>query len=352
MTVERVRASRKRVDELPIRHVLRRLKKAGYSERFVRENFLPDWWDDELSADPATMAIAEIGLARWLRVSIRDMRTPDAPLTPQLNGGHRFKLQRADEDHVTAAVAVAQSAAEALAATGADLPDFVAEESAAAIRARLLARHPVINLRVLLDYAWSVGIMVAHLRLPKQMCRFAGLALLVDGQPVIMLASRWDSPPWLAFHLAHEFAHVHLGHVAPGEAHFDEKIDLQGAGERRVEENAANAFALTLLTGEASPSFAPLERYTGEQLAQEARQIERIRRIDAGTLALVYGYNVRRMGVAQNALQELGLQAGGQAQIAAALQGHLPSDLPASLRPALALMGIEADTTPCLSADF
>lgn len=351
MTVERVRSVRKPVNELPIRHVLRRLKQAGYPEAFVRRYILPDWWEDELSADPATMAMAEIDLARWLRVSIRDLRAADAPLRPQLNGGHRFKLQRANEDRVMAAVAVAQSAADALAATGADLPDFVAEAGAAEIRARLLAQHPTITLQVLLGYAWSVGIMVAHLRLPEAMCRFAGLAMITGGQPVILLASGWDSPPWLAFDLAHELGHFHLGHVKPGQPVLDETWSLGGSDEQAAEEEAT-AFALMLLTGERRPSFTPIARLTGEKLAHEARRLELRDQVDAGTLALVYGYSAERMSVAQKALKELGLARGGQAQIAAVLRQHLPPDLPASLSPALTLLGIEADTAPCLSADF
>lgn len=351
MTVKCVRASGQKVDDLPIRHVLRRLKKAGYDEAFVRTYILPEWWEDELSADPATMAIAEIGLARWLRVPIRDMRSPNVPLHPQLNGGHRFKLQRAGEEKVTAAAAVAQSAAEALAATGVDLPVFVAAPSPAMLRERLLTQYPVVNLQVLLAYAWSVGIMVAHLRLPKKMCRFAGLAMFVDEQPVILLASHRDSPPWLAFHLAHELGHFHLGHVGPGEPVLDETLNMIGHGERHETEEAANEFALTLLTGKPSLGFQPVDCLTGEKLAVETRRIERHDRVDAGTLALIYGYTAERMGVAQNALKALGLEQGGQAQIVEALHTHLPADLPASLRPALALMGIEADTTPCLSAD-
>ena len=73
-------------DDLPIRHMLRRLAAAGFPEDWVRRALLPDWWDDELSRDPSSLAMAEIAIARWTRVSIADLRDAHCRLRPRVEG--------------------------------------------------------------------------------------------------------------------------------------------------------------------------------------------------------------------------------------------------------------------------
>lgn len=326
-----------------------RLQEAGFNRAFVQHYLLPAWWDDTLGDNPTMRAIAEVGIARMIGASIQALRASDMPL--QLLPNHEFRLKRNKSvaiSELLPALALAQSIAHILAETLADLPPFTATAQAPTVRQEILAQRPTVDLAGLLAWAWEHGIIVVHLcQFPTHTKKFSGLALFHHNRPVIVLADGRDSPPWLAFHLAHELGHILLGHLQPGQVWLDDNIDrrqtlldaTQDTIFERVEAEA-NVFALTLLTAQPEMRFALQRDLNGEKLAHQAQQRALKSQIDAGTLALIYGYSTGRIGVAQNALRELGLHHGAQQHIASMVKQHLPTDLPETLTNLLPLIGV------------
>lgn len=271
------------------------------------------------------MAVAEVYLTRLLKVPIEALRNPDQPLIPQIDGGYRLKTLKTTGDGLLPTLAVAQSTAETLIATEMVLPSFASNADAEDVRRDILAHHQTVNLPGLLAWAWEHGMIIAHLKLPEPMKPFAGVALILDDRPVILLASRYDSPAWLVFPLAHEIAHILLGHVVPDKPSWDEEVGLSPTSPDEIE---ANKFALTVLTGRPELEMHPVYGLTGPKLAAQLQIEEPYTHVDAGTAALIYGYSADRMNVAQRALKELGLDKGGQAIIDRFLQEHLPEHVP------------------------
>jgi hypothetical protein len=171
-------------------------------------------------------------------------------------------------------------------------------------------------------YAWRHGIAVLHLAALPRGKKFSGLAQFCGPTPAIVLASGFRSPPWLAFHLAHELGHILLGHVTPESgALVDSDVDKLSNDE---DERAADRFACEILTGKAEPAFSPTYGLTGPKLADAAKEYGKKNRVDAGVVALIYGRSAQRMPAAQNALKLLNLNSGAHERIAHWLDIHLP----------------------------
>ena len=355
MNNQSVRTSVPRANELPIKNLLKRLKKVGFKESFIRESVLPEWWDDELSRNPSGMAIAEISIARHLNVPIEAMRANDALLLPTFEGDYRLKkIKTTNVDDLLPAIGIAQSVAESLATCGMDLvePTF-ADLSASEIRQQILQTRQSVDLKGLLAWAWAHGIIVAHIKLPTGIKKFTGIVLYVNTRPVILLGAAKDSPSWLAFHLAHELGHLLLAHVRPGHPILDIEMGFRASDfidtpEQLKEEDAANSFAIEVLTGEPQLEFPAIYGLTAPKLATRARGLEQRKRVQAGTVALIYGHTANRMPVAQNALRELGLSSGGIEIITNFVAQFLPETLPESVVSVFRLIGIEQDRTRCL----
>ena len=336
---------------LSMAELYQRLNKVGFDPTFVRQYVLPEWWDDTMGSNPTTRALAEIRIARFVGVPVKAVRAPESPLEPVLN--HEFRLKRnqgVQVDELRPAIALAHSLGSTFAqALAPSLPRFTHEHKALEIRQEILSHHPRVDLAGLLEWCWAHGIIVAHLgQLPRHTKKFSGIAMLCPDRPVIILASGRNSPPWLAFHLAHELGHILRGHVQPGQTLLDDDIDRRRKINELMADPAfdrdeadANVFAMLLLTSRPELSFA-LQNLNGEQLARWVRQLEQAIQIDAGTLALIYGHTAARMGVAQNALKVLGLQNGAHQLIADAVKQHLLEDMPEAAAAFLPLIGCES----------
>jgi len=196
-----------------------RLRKRGFDAKFVRERVLPDWWDDLLASVPANRAIAEMAIARHLGFSIAELCDPAASLTLPSVSSFRLKCRKGTTpSKVQPAVVVAQRAANLVLGSLTGLPPFVAGLPAQEIRNEILDEESCVDLKSLVNFCWGHGIAVIHLNpdhLPKAK-RFDGLAMYPAAGPVVVLCYRSHSPPWLAFHLAHEMGHFFREHVKSG----------------------------------------------------------------------------------------------------------------------------------------
>ena len=312
-----------------MKDLYRRLKAVGYERKFVRECVLPDWWSDDLAAVPANRALAELAIARHFGFSSADLRDPKRPLIlPRFDNTRLKRSARVTVQQVAGTVVVARRVAELVAECTTDLPAFDGPALAAAARATMLRNHTYVNLESLLTYCWSHGIAVVRLaRTPASCKMIAGLATFCGNRPVIVLGSGHDSPPWIAFHLAHELGHIMLEHVRDGgDLLVDQNLDRTGDG--RLERNA-DSYACEVLSGESSPGFEPRYGLTGAKLARAALAYGESRGISPGTVVLIYGRSARRFPVVPGALRYLGQDAGAHELITGALRELLPlGDLP------------------------
>lgn len=318
----------------------RRLKAAGFDQRFVRERVLPEWWDDALAENPANVALAEVAIARMLGFDLRSLRDPETPLSlPPTSAARLKRTADVEASALAPAVRVAERLARNLTCCLRDVPPFSGSRCAADVRADILARADDVGLAALIDFAWRSGILVAQLiDRPERTGRLHGVASFCDDRPVVVLMCGHDGPPWQAFRLAHELGHIMLGHVSVGQAPIlDASQNLDDPDE---EERQANAFALEVLTGHWGLDFAPAHGLRGPDLAQAAIDFGREKRINPGTVALAYGHSAKRMPAAQNALKHLGLTEGARKIVADRLRSHLEEDLSESAERAAALAGV------------
>ena len=306
-----------------------RLKAVGYDRKFVQECVLPDWWSDDMASVPANRGIAELAIARHFGFRVADLRDRSRSLVSPRCGNIRLKRSvRTTEAQVADTVAIARRAAELVSESVVDLPSFDAPALASAVRTAILQNVAHVDLESLLTYCWSHGIAVIHLiRTPNTSKKIAGMATFCGNRPVIVLASGRDSPPWIAFHLAHELGHIMREHVREGgDLLVDQDLDKRDEDEQ---EREADSFACELLTGESSPGFAAKYGLTAEKLAQAALQYGESRRISPGTVVLIYGRSANRFPAAQKALNFLGQEIGAHEQITGALRRILRAgDLP------------------------
>lgn len=305
--------------------IFRRLNAVGFDRNFVRRVVLPDWWDDALADDPGSRWQIELRIAQRLGIAVEEIADQDRRLTPASTHGVRFK--RAQSTAARASIApgmiAARKAVALLLPHIRKAPQLPVELSAPAIRQRILKKRNPVDLAGLLDVCWELGIAVFRFNpLPKKARKFAGMTYFENERPVIVLASGYDSPPRLAFHLAHELSHVLRKHVVPGGDVLVDS-DLDGAAED-TQEREADADALEILVGDSNPRFSPTYGLTAPRLVTAARRYEADHQLHAGSVALVYGRTAKRMPVAVSALKLMNMDTGARAIIAEALLRHLP----------------------------
>jgi Zn-dependent peptidase ImmA (M78 family) len=311
-----------------MRDLYKRLHQIGFDQNFVRSHVLPDWWDDSLGSIPSNRAIAEATISRVLAVPVTQLRDPAAKLTLPPVSEFRLKRNKGTKaEDLLPAVHVAFQSARAILDVATDVPVFCGQMTAAEVRAKILRNRAFVDLHGLIDFAWSSGIVVIHLAaLPKGSKKFSGIAAFCTSRPAIILATSRDSAPWIAFHLAHEVAHLMLGHVTPDSGPLiDSDIETVDNSEQEV---AADEFACEILTALRKPSAGAVYGLTAEKLARRATHFAVAQHIDPGMFVLVYGRSAARMPVAQNALKLLGLDRGGHRILNEALRRHLPSEIP------------------------
>jgi hypothetical protein len=122
---------------------------------------------------------------------------------------------------------------------------------------------------------------------------------MIDGRPVIVVMNARKSPSWLAFIIAHELGHIHLGHVKPGQTLVDEKITSEA---EEKSEREANDYAVTLLTGQVDLGLQSSHRLNQHQLAFAARSYGEKYRVAPGVAALNYGFTTQNWAVASAAV--------------------------------------------------
>lgn len=252
-------------------HLFAALRKSGFQSARVR-GLLPEWWTPEFEATPSGAQQARLYIARALSLQLKPFSEEPPRIEFDLPDRRCFKRSENTSDaDLIAAVAVARSASR-IALAACDAPFVPPPPSGSAIREHILkSGAPWIGLKQLVDYSWSCGIPVLHLATPllgkKKM---DGIAMSLNGRPSIVLSNK-RKYGFLLFHLAHELGHIALGHLGQNDAIVDDEIKNDADGNKNDQEQAADNFAIELLTGKAKAHFTLKTKIKAPKLADIAR---------------------------------------------------------------------------------
>lgn len=273
------------------------LRAAGYPPAYINK-LLPDWWDNSLLKTSA--GSFQFALILKQRLGLEVNFGEDGELAVETPAIHANFKHRADTEaaelNVSArlGIALAHLACFAISEPYRELPADPAEIYAAVCAQ---SDRRVVDFEGLLDLCWSHGIPVLFLsELPSRSKRATGMAVMVENRPSILLGFNYSDHSKQLFVLAHELAHVVLGHVQNNGAVVDEDIaDISEGLVGRVlplpdeQEVEADAFALSLIRNEELVVGDLLPRQTSAAtLAMVAMRLGEERSIDAGHLMLSY----------------------------------------------------------------
>jgi hypothetical protein len=273
------------------------LAAAGFPKAYVTR-LLPDWWDNALfKTSGGAIEFASI-LKQRLGVDVRFAKSGELEVSG-LTTQARFKRRSTTAESelqvcVTLGMAVAKLA---LYCTRAPYTPLETDSSILGEHIRTSSRQSIISFDTLLNFCWCQGVPVLFLKdLPRTSKRITGMALQVEGRPIIVLGYQSPQDARQLFVLAHELAHICLGHVATTGALVDEGLSavtdaMEGAGDvpSDREERQADTFALTLLRNGKTARLGDGVRFaSAAELAVAALTASRVRDIDVGHLILSY----------------------------------------------------------------
>jgi Zn-dependent peptidase ImmA (M78 family) len=271
-----------------------RLAKIGFTKKFIRNTILPSWVCEQAEKDPDLFPELALFLGKALGISSRSLADPRGPLVFRNPSPARYKPATgtilAEEKIIPAKTVNQQIALQVEACLPKDPALDASELDPIQIRNYILASSRILDFKSLLAYCWHLGIVV----LPavdlhsSSALKFTGMITWQKDRPFIFLRGNAKDAAWGLFVLAHELAHLALGHVKQGDAAFlEESCDLSSISDEEV---AANEWALLLILGEnkgaMSDFIGKTSRITAKQLASRAIKEESSIGVDAGFLVL------------------------------------------------------------------
>lgn len=272
------------------------LEAAGYP-RDLQRLLLPDWVTPEVLSDDATSAEVATILAKrlGLRPTSLFSQTPHIETLRSRNTKYKRSIPNKSKN-LTAATAVAVSVAETIASV-CRVPFSPFPTNAQSFRHAVLTDFPGnwLGLRNLLMYCWAHGVPVVYLaEIGQGIAKMDGMVIQTDGRPVIVLSKNADLWAWQLFVLAHEMAHIALGHVEPDEILIDEELGKESYAmeDPDVDERAADAFAIEVLNGRPDATYRVSdEQANAPTLAKAAFDHGKPQQIDPGHIVLNYAHH-------------------------------------------------------------
>jgi len=280
--------------------LIERLRKAGFSRAAI-EAAWPTWWTDEAEESPSGRAELRFALARRLGLNPKPLLGERVEFI--WNDEAKFKHLSAENDTQKAAltsfgVSVGRLLLRATPASEA------ASASADALRSAILATNPFVDLSALIATCWALRVPVIHLRIfPLEAKSMHAMVVRSEERFAILLGHDAGYPAPVAFTLAHELGHVMLGHLDDAPA----LIDLEDPARVRSDdnqENEADRYALTLLTGSPDPDIQTnLDRFNAPTLAAAVLDAAQRYQVEPGTLALCLAYRRNAWPIAMSAMR-------------------------------------------------
>ena len=302
--------------------------------RAQARRLLPSWWSTELENRPDGIAELAMHLGRRLSLDVTALRGGEVKprgAVKRIAFKHRAGLETASME---AASFIASSLTQTIiAAMPSKYKGLPAEpESIQAIGREM--GGGTIGFSALVDLCWGRGIPVIPLpNLPVGVRKMDGAALQDEGRPAIVIAKRKTSRAWLSFILAHEMAHIALGHLVPGSSIVD--VSLQDMATYATEsdqdqqEADADHFALQILGGKSANDIVAKwqQRWSPVEIAVAAREAGRTEGIETGHLVLRFAFQHRRWPEAVTALRFLTEDMDAEGELLTKLKAHVDIDL-------------------------
>lgn len=255
---------------------------------------MPSWWDDEAAASDAGFTEGLLHISRYLGLDFDSLRDQNAEVRLAATGVCKFKKHNSniDDQKLLLVRAMAFRAASIVASTVKENSVAIPNDALAIRNSILESGSPWVSLASLLDYCWSIGVPVLHIeQFPKGVHKPAGLATKVNNKPVIVLGKNTKFSGLQVFYLAHELAHLALGHVPENGLVLDEKIDRSGSDD--AEEQSADAFAVELLNGMKECCYVANGRWPNAlSLANSARRVGEQQMVDPGHIVFNYAHSM------------------------------------------------------------
>src|SRR6266498_2563647 len=230
-----------------LRHELRQ---AGIANAAI-DAVWPQWW----SADAAKSMSATVELtytvARRLGLSPRALFDGSAQFL--WRDSTKFKNLGTSTEHEQSILAAFGIAIGKCALTATKRVQFPHLPGAATLRETILAQGHVVNTPELLNFCWSLGIPVVQLRVfPLTQKRMHAVTVRVQDRYAILLGRESKYYAVVAYLLAHEIAHILLGHLEHNDSllEIDDPLTSESPDDEEIQ---ADHFALELLTGTDNP---------------------------------------------------------------------------------------------------
>ena len=276
------------------------LRRAGLSKTAIDAAW-PSWWTDE--ADSSLSGRAELRFALARRLGLDPQPLLGERVEFIWNDEARFKHLSTQDEKQKAALASFGLAVGRLLLRGTP-PVQVAKLTAEELRAAILAGSAFVDLGSLVAACWALGIPVIHLRIFPLETKSMHAMVVTEGNRFAVLLGRDVSyPAPMAFTLAHEIGHVMLNHLDGALALVDLE-DPATAGGDDFQEDEADRFALTLLTGSPNPKIETnLDRFNAPTLAAAVLDASRQYAVEPGTLALCLAHARNAWPVAMSAMR-------------------------------------------------
>lgn len=280
--------------------LIEKLQRAGISRAAIDAAW-PPWWNDEVANSPSGRAELRFALARRLGLDAQPLLGERVEFI--WNDEARFKHLTTEGQAERSVLTSYGMVIGRLLLTATRGPSDIRVGNAADLRAAILGANQYVDLQSLLATCWAIGIPVIHLRIfPLEAKSMHAMVVSVNQRFAILLGRDASYPAPVAFTLAHEIGHILLRHLEGASA----LVDLEDPATARdgdVEEIAADAFALTLLTGSSDPDIQTnVNAIAARSLATAVLNAGPANRIEPGTLALCLAYRTNAWAAANKAL--------------------------------------------------
>ncbi len=313
--------------------VYERLKGLGLTRAQVRK-ILPAWWSPEAEKNPDGVAELCLLISRRLSLNMSAlMRGEIQEIEGAVAVAYKHRAD-ASTQSLKASTCIATSLAKAVVAA---LPNPYSTISNSpgefATHAKGIGKG-IVSLSSLIETCWSSGVPVIPIpNLPVGLRKMDGAVIRVGNRPVVIISKKKSSRAWLAFIVAHEIGHIGCGHIERGGSIIDvslqEQVTYVAESSLDTEENEADAFALSLLGGEAVD--AEISRWPSwsspADLAVRAVESGPSLGVESGHLILRYAFETKRWPEAMDALRFLREDADAESLLKACLQRNLDLDL-------------------------
>lgn len=284
-----------------------RLTNLGLSDEAIHAAW-PEWWSEDADASDSARAELRFSLSRKLGLDPQSLLEDGQPRFLWSDIA-RFKHLTNECDSEKAALSsfgvaignlLASAAAPQTTKTVLGLP-------ASKLRNAILNDVPFLGLLELISVCWSFGIPVIHLRIsPLTRRRMSAMSVQIGVCPSILIGKDFLYPPTVAFYIAHELAHIALGHLRCKGFLVDfHRSDLADSSTD-PEERAADRYALELLTGSSQPlALGSTRGPSSRGLATSAIKSTKHFATEPGILALCFGYSNKQWAIVNAAMKNI-----------------------------------------------